>query len=81
MAAPPPDSALHDLVSAIDRRSLRTSVRLMVDLIAPFGIIAGNVVLFVQPFLAQSRWRQAIAPLMHEQGWAQLQQLLADDDD
>jgi hypothetical protein len=68
--------ALQELASQIEQHQLTSPARLMVDILAPVGILASQTALFMQPFLPHGRWRSYLAALTDEQGWEALQRIL-----
>lgn len=82
MGNPPSDDeqCLRGLADALAQRRLLTPARILLDMIAPLGMIAGQMTLFVRPLLPSERLRRLLAPLEEEAGWRTLQRILCEPD-
>ncbi|MGQ9550164.1 MAG: hypothetical protein ACUVSY_16055 [Roseiflexus sp.] len=67
---------IEQLAQAIMQRGLTTPARIMLDIVAPLGFLAGQVTLFVRPFVPGSRWTRTIDALCDARGWRVLHDLL-----
>lgn len=70
---------LEQLAAALSRHGLATPARMMLDVIAPLGFIAGQLTLFARPFVPRSRWTSCVDLLCDERGWATLRDILKRD--
>jgi hypothetical protein len=71
---------LRQLAAALARHRLIAPARIMLDVVAPVGFIAGQVAQLVTPLTPHGRWRDYANALDDEQGWKVLQQLVDQQD-
>jgi len=69
-------AVLQELADAIARRRLTIPARMMLDLIAPLGILASQVALFARPLAPFGRWRAYLAALDDAEGWGILHDIV-----
>jgi hypothetical protein len=67
---------LQELADTLSRRRLLVPARMLLDVVAPLGVMASQVALFAQPFLPHSRWRAYVAALDDEYGWKVLHHMV-----
>ncbi|MBK9942961.1 MAG: hypothetical protein U0Z44_12595 [Kouleothrix sp.] len=71
---------LRGLAEAAMRRRMATPARLLLDIIAPVGFLAGQAALFIRPLVPRGRWHTYLTALSDEQGWQVLHQLIDQQD-
>lgn len=76
MNRPLDDELLDQLASAIEQRGLATPARILLDVIAPLGFLAGQITLFARPFVPGNRWRNYVDALSDAEGWERLRDIL-----
>jgi hypothetical protein len=76
MQADEREQILHGLANALARRRLQAPARIVLDTVAPLGMLASQAMLFMRPLLPNSRWRSYASALGDEQGWSVLQRFL-----
>lgn len=70
------NTILSQLAGLIIRRKLTTPARMMLDVIAPLGFLAGQMALFARPFAPPGRWREYMSALEDAEGWATLRDMV-----
>ncbi|ABU58305.1 MULTISPECIES: hypothetical protein [Roseiflexus] len=76
MTPSPHNEPLEQLANALNQRGLATPARILLDILAPLGFIAGQITLFARPFVPGDRWARYIDALSDRQGWEQLRDIL-----
>jgi hypothetical protein len=72
----PHNEPLEQLADAIAQRGLTAPARMMLDILAPLGVLASQMTLFVRPFVPGDHWTRYIDALSDAQGWERLRDIL-----
>lgn len=67
---------LQNMAQAIAERGLATPAIMLLDIAAPFAIVAGQAALFLRPFAPDERWRAYASLFEDSASWQELGRLL-----
>lgn len=66
------EQTLHTIANGIRQHRLETSARIVLEIIAPVGVIASQATLFVRPFIPVGRWADYLTAFEDAASWKQL---------